>query len=87
MTTIIFIFSSLICDIFDYNLTFLYIETREIREKRIEHLTSLVKTKEDTLIQHQSQVQCCQYFTLLVINFILILYKAIERRYCHVSVW
>ena len=42
---------------------FLYIETRETKEKTIENLTSLVKTKESKLIQHQSQVQCCQYFT------------------------
>ena len=45
------------------NLMFLYIETREMKEKTIEHLTSLVKTKEGKLIQQQSQVQCCQYFT------------------------
>ena len=42
---------------------FLYIETREMKEKTIEHLTSLVKTKEGKLIQHQSQVQCYHYFT------------------------
>ena len=42
---------------------FLYIETREMKEKTIEHLTSLVKTKEGKLIQQQSQVQCCHYFT------------------------
>ena len=35
------------------NLMFLYIETREMKEKTIEHLTSLVKTKEGKLIQHQ----------------------------------
>ena len=46
-----------------YNLMFLYIETREMKEKIIEHLTSLVKTKEGKLMQQQSQVQCCQYFT------------------------
>ena len=34
-----------------------------MKEKTIEHLTSLVKTKEGKLMQHQSQVQCCQYFT------------------------
>ena len=45
------------------NLMFLYIETREMKEKTIEHLTSLVKTKEGKFIQQQSQVQCCQYFT------------------------
>ena len=45
------------------NLMFLYIETREMKEKTIEDLTSLVKTKEGKLIQHQSKVQCCQYFT------------------------
>ena len=45
------------------NLMFLYIETREMKEKTIENLTSLVKTKEGKLIQQQSQVQCCQYFT------------------------
>ena len=45
------------------NLMFLYIETREMKEKRIENLTSLVKTKEGKLIQQQSQVQYCQYFT------------------------
>ena len=41
-----------------YNLTFLYIETREMKEKTIEDLISLVKTKEGKLIQQQSQVQC-----------------------------
>ena len=41
---------------------FLYKETREMKEKTIEHLTLLVKTKESKLIQHQSQVNC-QYFT------------------------
>ena len=35
------------------NLMFLYIETREMKEKTIEDLTSLVKTKEGKLIQHQ----------------------------------
>ena len=45
------------------NLMFLYIETREMKEKTIKDLTSLVKTKEGKLIQQQSQVQCCQYFT------------------------
>ena len=39
------------------------LETREIKEKTIEDLMSLVKTKEGKLIQHQSQVRCCQYFT------------------------
>ena len=33
------------------NLMFLYIETREMKEKTIEHLTLLVKTKEGKLIQ------------------------------------
>ena len=33
-----------------YNLMFLYIETREMKEKIIEHLTSLVKTKEGKLM-------------------------------------
>ena len=33
------------------NLIFLYIETREMKEKTIEHLTSLVKTKEGKLTQ------------------------------------
>ena len=42
---------------------FLYIETKEMKEKTIENLTSLVKTKEGKLIQQQSQVQYCQYFT------------------------
>ena len=47
-----------------YNLIFLYIETKEMKEKTIENLTLLVKTKEGKLIiQQQSQVQCCQYFT------------------------
>ena len=45
---------------------FLYIETREMKEKTIEHLTSLVKTKEGKLIQNQLQVHCCQYFTLYI---------------------
>ena len=45
------------------DLMFLYIETKEMKEKTIKDLTSLVKTKEGKLIQHQSQVQCCQYFT------------------------
>ena len=34
-----------------------------MKEKTIEYLTSLVKTKEGKLIQQQSQVQFCQYFT------------------------
>ena len=34
-------------------LMFVYIETREMKEKTIEDLTSLVKTKEGKLIQHQ----------------------------------
>ena len=41
---------------------FLYIETREMKEKTIKGLTSLMKTKEGKLIQHQSQVRCCHYF-------------------------
>ena len=35
------------------NLLILYIETREMKEKTIKDLTSLVKTKEGKLIQHQ----------------------------------
>ena len=42
---------------------FFFIGTRELKEKTIKHLTSLMNTKEGKLIQHQSQVQCCQYFT------------------------
>ena len=64
---------------------FLYIETRERKEKTIEHLTSLVKTKEGKLIQHQSQLQC-PYFTYYISDiFFLILYKAIEKKILSVS--
>ena len=39
-----------------YNLMFLYIETRELKEKTIEDLTFLVKTKEGNIIQQQLQI-------------------------------
>ena len=43
-----------------YNLLFLYIETREIKEKTIEDLKSLVKTKEGKLIQQVQYFQYCR---------------------------
>ena len=36
---------------------FLYIETRELKEKTIKDLTLLVKTKEGNIIQQH--IQCC----------------------------
>ena len=46
----------IIYQIYIYNLMFLYTEMREMKEKTIEDLTSLVKTKEGKLIRQQSQV-------------------------------
>ena len=59
---------------------FLYTETREMKEKTIKDLTSLVKTKEGKLIQHQSQVNVVH--NILVINFFSFYIKLLRRIYC-----
>ena len=81
-TTIVLFNNCLFYDNLINNLMFLYIETRERKEKTIEHLTSLVKTKEGKLIQHQSQLQC-QYFTYYISDIFSTFYiKLLRRRYC-----